>query len=319
MNASTPRFKVLPWDFFADGDASAPHVESLQISGAPREFELLKRGARVYFRLRNDNSRVWATLEDETEADFVRTFRRALGRGCIGRVFEHQRRGFNYERGFYFSLLMSARGEVQAREWCATRWFGMESDSPQLHKYLAANPNLGIFHPKWAPPFREVLEDNFNLFYDQLFEESERQLTQQRWFRGDAATLDRLVAPFVWHQYSPVPIHLLVSFNGGEIDSDRTPTSGPMPLETQSNLFPKNFKNLFAEHFHLGGIAWREHHWHGVDERKFWNLQKATYFARINANPSAHEQLEAQLFLRDWLTDKLSPSQIEKILKSLPL
>ena len=108
-------FRVLPWDYFPAENAPAPHLESLQISGAPRVFELLPRGSRVYFRLQNDDSRAWATLEDNDDADIGRTFRRALGSGRFGRVFAHER------SGFCFSLLMSARGKVQGREWCATR------------------------------------------------------------------------------------------------------------------------------------------------------------------------------------------------------
>lgn len=113
MDSIAPPFRVLPWDFFADDNAPTPHVEALQISGAPREFELLKRGARVYFRLRGDNSRVWATLDNESDADFVRTFRRAIGRGRIGRVIERQHWHVyrpEYERVGLFHFLISARG-----------------------------------------------------------------------------------------------------------------------------------------------------------------------------------------------------------------
>ena len=311
-------FRILPWDFFASNNAAtSPHIEALQISGAPREFELLKRGARVYFRLQDDASRVWATLDDSDDADLVRTFRRALGSGRIGRAFAHQRSGFNYEHGFYFSLLMSARGEVQAREWCATRWFKMEADSPKLREYLASNSKLGVFHPQWKPPFREVLEENWELFYEQIFEEADRQLTQQRWFRGDAATLNRLVAPFIWQRCLPVPPHRMVRFTGRSENASGPPTSAPVPLTTRDDLLPKDLRNLLADQFHIGGIAWREHHWHGVDKRKFWQLERATYFAKVTANPSAHEQLEARLFLRDWMRETLSLAEFEKLKKYL--
>ena len=317
----TPRiepFRVLPWDFFADDAATAPpHVEALQISGAPREFELLKRGARVYFRLRGDDSRAWATLDDSDDEDFVRTFRRAIGSGRIGRVFERQRGGFNYERGFYFSLLMSARGEVQAREWCATRWFDMDADSPKLRDHLAKGANLGVFHFKWKPPFREVLEENWERFYDQIFDEDDRQLTQQRWFRGDAATLDRLVAPFVWRRELPVPPHRILRFHGIQNNAPRPPTSAPVPLTTDDDLLPKKLRITLADHFHVGGIAWSDHHRQAVDVRKFWELQETTHLAKVAANPSAHQQLEAQILLRDWLAGKLAPARIEEILNSL--
>ena len=309
-------FRVLPWDFFAEDDLT-PHLEPIQISGAPRVFELLKRGQRVYFRLQDEETRVWATLDGSDDAGVVRTFRRALGSGRIGRIFEHRRGGFNYERGFYFSLLMSARGEVQGREWCATRWFDMEPDSPKLRRYLLANAGLGIFHPKWEPPFREVLEENWNLFYDQIFDENDRNLTQQRWFRGDAATLDRLTAPFVWHKHLPVPPHMLLRFKGTRKNSEGPPVSDAMPLTTDDDVLPKIFRALIADHFHIGGIAWSEHHWNGVDERKFWNLEEATYCARVHADPTAHQQLETQLFLRDWMQHKLAPNKIAEILNSL--
>ncbi len=317
MASVTQPFRVLPWDFFADDNAAPPHVEALQISGAPRVFELLKRGARVYFRLHNDATRAWATLDDSDDLDVARTFRRALGSGRIGRVFEHQRGGFNYERGFYFALLMSARGEVQAREWCATRWFEMDADSPKLRAYLAANAKLGVFHFRWKPPFREILEEDWELFYHQILDENDRQLTQQRWFRGDAATLDRLVAPFIWRQYNPVPPHIMLRFHGVGNSAQGPPSSAPLPLTTSGGLLPKDFQNVLTDHFHAGGIAWSEHHWHGVDERRFWQAEASTHLVKAAANPTAHEQLEAQLFLRDWLADKLAPARIEEILNSL--
>ena len=312
----TSKFRVLPWDFFASEDSAPPQLEALQISGAPRTFELLKRGKRVYFRLHADAARLWATLDDSDDEAVSRTFRRAIGSGRFGRVFEQRRGGFNYERGFYFSLLMSARGAVQGREWCATRWFDLRPDSPKLRAYLAANSNLGVFHPKWQPPFREVLENGFALFYEQPFDEAERAWTQQRWVRGDAASLDRITLPFAWQKYPPpVPPHALrTHFYGVWPKSEQPPTSAPVPLKTNHGFLPVVIIDLIAAHFQMSGLNW--HCEHDAQRRKFWQMGAPAH-AVLTTEPTAHEQLEAQLFVRAWLQDKLAPAQVAEILNFL--
>ena len=318
MDRVTPPFRVLPWDFFPDPNAAPPHVEAIQISGAPRRFELLKRGERVYFRLHDDAARVWATLDNCDDADVVRTFRRAIGSGRFGRVFEHQRGGFGYERNFWFSLLMSARGEVQGREWCATQWFDLQPNSRELHRYLASESRPGIFHAKWKPPFRQVLEQSFARFYEQPFTRQDRDLTAYRWFRGDAALLRQLIVPFIWKNalskdaVSPA-ITLMFST---EYPEDK-PESTPKPLYLKEQFFPLTLRELIPAHFEIGGISWEVSHFHEAEKRQFWDLHPLTHTMKVSSIPSAHQQLEAHLFLRDWLTGKLPPAQVGEILNSL--
>lgn len=300
-----PPFRVLPFDFFESPNEAAPAVEAIQISGAARHFELRARGGRVYFRLQDEkDERVWATLDDCDEADFIRTFRRAIGSGRFGRMFETRRR-----RGYsstYLLLLMSARGEVQGREWCATRWFDLKPISPKLSAYLR-DARVGVFHPKWSPPFREVLDAGIEDFWEQPLDEDDRLLTQRRWICGDGATLNKLVAPFVWANKTllchPVEGWFKFTFVPNQNRDDFF-----LPLET----FPATAKDVLESYFQVQGVKWEKRHERPT--RAAWEFYKSPHIFQVPAEPSAHERLEAHLFLREWLRDKLPPSQIEAIL-----
>ena len=320
----TPRiepFRVLPWDFFADDAATAPpHVEALQISGAPREFELLKRGARVYFRLRNDAARVWATLDDSDDEDFVRTFRRAIGSGRIGRVLERQRGESHCEYDFLqFSLLMSAHGEVQGSEWCLPNWFDLEADSPKISRYLKANPKIGIFHPKWAPPFGQTVKESWSRFAQQPFTETDRRLTQLRFFLGDPIILEQICrAYFLINGLGARNRSQWIYFHTRNESFRGRPTSTPAALycsSSSSGIFPTSVQDLISSYFSIGGVSWEceiER-----DERRFWEVGSYKVDLSISKTVSAHDQLENHLTLRDWLTGKLAPARIEEILNSL--
>ena len=315
-------FRVLPWDFFPDKNAAPPHLEAIQISGAPRVFELLKRGSRVYFRQHGDVSRVWTTLDDSDDTDMARTFRRAIGSGRIGRMFEHQRDGIGYEPHCYFSLLMSARGEVQGREWCLTDWFDLRPDSPKLRRYLADNSRLGVFHPKWKPPFREVLQKGFGLFGEQPFDQTQRALTM-RWLGGDEGTLKQIVAPFLWHNFAaatPAATPLYARFIGRHRGLDKRPIAAGAPrgIQPKVDIFPQLFKHLLERHFQVTGVSWTTNfNAEDANRRSAWHLNVGEYEVQVSSTPTAHERLEAHLCLRDWLADKLAPAQVEDILNSL--
>jgi len=298
-------FRVLPWDFFALPDAPPPHVEAIQISGAPRRFELLPRGGRVYFRLEDaSDARVWATLDDGDTTNFVRTFRRAIGSGRIGGIFQTWRL-FGYSKTLIY-VLMSAHGEVQGREWCATRWFDLKPNSPRLAVYLETN--RGIFHPKWAPPFREVLKDGFGDFFSQPLTEENRALTQERCVKGDEATLCRLVSPFVWRFREQFPG---LSNDLWRIQTLTEEVWGENQLVFPASTFPPNVSALLEWHFKTRGVDWGTHHERPI--RSAWEFY-STKTIRISAEPSAHERLEALLFLREWLEGKLPSQEISALL-----
>lgn len=299
-------FRVLPWDFFALPDAPPPHVEAIQISGAPRRFELLPLGGRVYFRLEDaSDARVWATLDDGNTTDFVRTFRRAIGNGRIARVFQTRRSPGHSETLIY--VLMSAHGEVQGREWCATRWFDLKPDSPKLTAYLRKNG--GIFHPKWRPPFREVLGQLWDGFFDQPMSEADRALTEARWVRGDATTLDKLVAPFLWNYED-----LCLRSNGDLLQFSISKRKVMVDEEFlfPSPLFPPNIAALFESHFAVRGVEWWSHD--EYPRRGAWEFYIPPHVLSVPAEPSAHERLEALLFLREWLEGKLPSQEISALL-----
>ena len=192
----------------------------------------------------------------------------------------------------------------------------MEPDSAKLRVYLAAHAKRGIFHPKWAPPFREVLEAGVANFREQPFDEADRILSRQRWFRGDAATLAQVTAPFAWNKkWESKSDQISVSFYAPGKVVAHQPTSTATPLKADSSIFPKAIVELIGAHFKLGGVAWSNEH--ESDVRKFWELLAARHTVPIRLNPTAHEKLEAYLFLRAWLRPKVSPSQFDEIWREL--
>lgn len=56
---------------------------------------------------------------------------------------------------------------------------------------------------------------------------------------------------------------------------------------------------------------WLERH---VCAREFWSGAQSLESVRVDAPPTMHERLEARLELREWLQDKTTPSQIDKLL-----
>ena len=87
---------------------------------------------------------------------------------------------------------------------------------------------------------------------------------------------------------------------------------GPMGLDDSLNLWHDFLIDYFAPHLHRDWIV--EHRC----TRDFWEQkQLAIGRATVIGHPTAHEQLEAKLQLRDWLQDKATRDQITALLDSL--
>lgn len=320
MDSVTP-FRILPWDFFAGDNAPSPHIEALQISGAPRVFELLKRGSRVYFRLHDDTSRAWATLDDEGDTDFVRTFRRAIGSGRIGRVFERRHWHIyrpTYEQIGLFHFLIGAHGELQMRAWCDSHWFvpDLEDEMARSVAKSLARSNLGVFHPKWNPHFKTDRLLRFNWPTAHRPDERTKSLVATRWVRGDARTFDRLLAPLLWT--GAVRAHrihegtLYCDFDAHLAFLSPAPTTYDRVLSRQ---IPAPMSDIIDNHFCIAGVDWAGDPMHPTPP--YYQTYGPSHTVQTTANPTAHERLEAHLFLRDWLQGKLAPAQISDVLQSI--
>ena len=308
----TEPFRVLPWDFFPDPNRASPHREAIQISGAPRVYELLRRGGRVYFRLEGDASRLWATLNDDADTDLVRAFRRAIGSGRVGRVWSHERPLRYWEKTRWF-VMVASNGRAQMREWFCPHWVEIGQVSPQLRAF---NHKQGVFGAQRKPPMRDLLRQSQELLFDAPFSAQDRAWTEWRWTKGNATELARLLPTLflfyadqssnVWKKFGTAPPQATPSWELGEARCQwgfHDPTG--------------QLRAIFDAHFQGVGLQWFEVSTSQLETRsptrRYWNWEEGHTTTLMPKLETAHQHLEAQLTLRDWLASKVSPAQLEAI------
>ena len=153
------RFLLLPWEHRgADFDARPDFVATARVGGLDLLFLLKVRANRVFFRLADDETRVWGTPH-EIEGDAVTFWQREVAAGRVGRLFTRETHLNATWDKTIMVVLACADGSAHLCEWCSDLWWRANS-SPELEKFAATRQHINLWHGAWRPSLHELMARN---------------------------------------------------------------------------------------------------------------------------------------------------------------
>ena len=311
------RFWVRPYEFEGDGShGAAEDVASLEVGGKTRTFWLKTLENRLFFReIGRDENWNFGALDElsETEKlDLPSALARVLANESYGRVVLPR----DVQRPCLFLATRDERALLLA-PGCSLRAQGawMPQNSARARPFLDRSP--GVFESLNLKKCRGQLT------IDQAFAEIYQlpiRVIRCRWLRGTQPEWERVVKAF---------FHLWWTHFHAALEADE-----PIQWELQSAWA------MQAPQFYL-----KKPLYHGFYRSDFqWSLESRADFLRtqflfvgqgkeikylgmditgacalhgIVSQPTHHEILEAHLFLRDWINQKLPSAKAKKWLDFL--
>ena len=312
MQENSSELGHLFWQFEIAGVPLLPRlVTHGKVGAVEGEWWLKVWGERLLFCAASAPDKVFAVVTPcVDEADLVAFWRAAVESGEFGRMSSDAHEMDKPAGWASFALLKANSGRSWARDWCGGSW--IEFVGPKfpvdVPRYSLATSEHDAMFKLWSRPFPE----------------SERCVQPPVWLLGSSRE---------WQQVLQACATL--KFCKNPADSSSTPT-----------LNPESMSTLLVLTLHLAGDGWMElrimtsgqfpvtgnHYLCGIscllgwdwnrnerteDIRASWDLKPANVATNIQLTlaPSQHQQLEARLFLRDWLRGKAPESRIAKLLE----
>ena len=204
------------------------------------------------------------------------------------------------------------------REWFAPNWH-----QTPVHR---DSKTLDVWGDKFQNATRRAYSHVGPALINRAMNPGERRDLPLQWIAGDEAELQRIfaLAVRVWvrrdatfpQQSGPFRRSFVASspVNVGGWFSQDWLSSFAADLQVSPAFLP--MLRLMETHFVLVGLSWKKaHHRPKTQWGERWRGRWETVAPEINlsatieSNLSAHDKLEAQLELRDWLKDKISARQ----------
>ena len=299
------------WQFEVAGVPLLPrlvtHGKVGQVEG---QWWLKAWGERLLFCAASAPDKVFAVVTPcEDEADLVAFWRAAVESGEFGRMSSDAHEMDKPAGWASFALLKANSGRSWARDWCGGSW--IEFVGPKfpvdVPRYSLATSEHDAMFKLWSRPFPE----------------SERCVQPPVWLLGSSRE---------WQQVLQACATL--KFCKNPADSSSTPIESGKYVYSFSAYtpfgrgwmdgiedydiwsIPCDWESLFMRSFVFAGWDWNRNE-RTEDIRASWDLKPANVATNIQLTlaPSQHQQLEARLFLRDWLRGKVPESRIAKLLE----
>lgn len=339
------QFPLLPWEHHGVRfDPRPDAVTSAEFAGHQRTILLKARASRLFFRFAE-----WAT-EPGREATFAIT-RPFFGNTARAADFFHQtfqqKQVARYSTHEYthkiqgqttLVWLVNENGKRQsgwAREWCGGDWVAWEDELPP-----ASSANHSIWNEHWHFYLPRAMYDPiWATIASRRFLQSERQNIPTRWIRGSSEELSQILCAYFtlrpelgrqvnerveewveynlmydtrvrlwsWNASSSAIVLRSAHWNSGGIH-------GLYRFDLMADMEPR-WAALVAKHNYAVGLQWHYNDKGDAERRQNWWCQTPIFDLDVPLpfadSPSHHEQLEALLFLRRWLRDKVPASDIK--------
>ncbi len=312
----------LPWEPLYPSQRSGEiSVERAFWRGQERRFAVQWHEDRAYFGLLSGARVVWATLDACEESEVVACFEEAVQNGRYGVCFGQHCKVYRCNFEMCLQFIFAPDGTGLLREWSSRAWLAF---APEETRSWALFPDVVLPNEGGqgaaSPECRAAIHCIENelllrpISNEELERLSFRSGSNQAEFEQVARWLwdTALISPFQPTGFTAIALH----------------TSAPH-LRTTINFYGSRWSgsvglmNWLHSHFATQGFEWRDTHW---GKRRFRGLRRREPQLRAWCNPfsvrwdvlfsnadspTAHQQLEARLHLRDWLRDKATPEQIE--------
>lgn len=319
------RFILLPWEHRgADFDARPDLVATAKVGGVEQLFLLKVRANRAFFRLVEDETRIWGTTH-EIEGEAVSFWKSEVEEGRIGRLFSLAGpidvRGYERTEG---AALVNQEGESWFCEWCSDLWWRVQSP-PILQKYARTHRSKGVWMAQWKPPLRKLWNHNREAIAGRIMPKSERNTTSLRYVCGSQKQLEELLQLFCLAHFD--------ALHEGTMNISRTWIPETFRFSLSSDSFDSEGKIRFDWAFHdphreilktfwtynrVVGVEWKGQMRQNRDTlRGDWrhsSFVRCFDFPRLA--PPMKRRVQARLELREWLHGKAPAEQIEAWLGS---
>ena len=298
------------WQFEIAG-VEFPHFKVQgKIGRREGEWWLKVWGERLLFCAADAPEKVFAVVTPcENEMDLEAFWRDNVKCGNFGRLSSDAHEMDKPAGWASFVVLKANNGRSWARDWCGGNW--IEFVGPKfpagVPRYSLAASEHDVMFKLWSRPFSK----------------SERFIHSPLWLLGSCREWQQVLQACSTLHFYKNP----VDSSNTRIDSGKhvyffsayTPFGrGWMDgIEDYDNWsVPCDWETLFTRNFVFIGWTWKRNE-RTEDMRCSWDLEAASVSGKVNLTlaPSQHQQLEARLFLRDWLRGKVPQSQIAKLLE----
>lgn len=316
-------FVLFPWENRgAPFDPRPDLVESATIQGHERLFLLKVRANRVFFRLAEDATRVWATTA-QIEGSPIAFWKRELEARRIARLFAHKARLDLqwYHVRTQMGALINDDSEVWLCEWCSDVWWPGRAPLV-LQKYVRTHRKLGIWQPQWQPPLHKLFNQNAGQMFERSMPESERTATSLRWLCGSEKQLGELLQNLCLAQFDALckierdvsrlyPSryewgHFDFELRSDSIDSDASLKFGWLGTRGKPEIL-----EAFLKYNYVTGVRWERGHANSV--RGEWYYSPFVCSFRFEKKqPTVTQRDQARAHLRHWLQDKVAAYKIEE-------
>ncbi len=325
-------FAILPWEYRGSGCDTTPHAfASLDVGGRKREFLLKMRGGIIYFK-ESQRSQIFAVLrqfESELRDDeLIKAWSSEIERENFGRFLW---RPLSFGGTPATTVIVSiTRSDFSG--WISDAFHISWLETPRR----TGGKILDLWERNITHAINPAIERVRNSLLDRSMPSSERPIVPLRWVLGNedelrhifavgmrlyARTRDGSAYSGYWGFAATNP-----ASEGGFFNSAHSNKRGDLifsPVLT-------DFLRLLQQHFVLVGIDWKHFNimpdyasplrpmvtrW-GDDWRGNYQLDTPTILfpAPLVASLSGHERLKLKSELRNWLSDKSTPSQIANLL-----
>ena len=293
----------------------------LEIGGRARNFLLKMREGTIYFA-EPRRAPVWAiTRVFERHLDgeeLTENWKTEIERANFGRFIIYRPNLPDTTVSTTLAMIHRADYAGWVREWFAPDWH----ETP-IHR---DRKTLDVWGDKFQNATRRAYSHVGPALINRAMEPGERRDIPFQWVAGDEAELQRIFALAVRvfvrrntdypQQSGPFRRSFAASspINEGGWFSQDWLSSFAADLQVSPAFLP--MLRLMESHFVLVGLSWKKAHhrpknpwgerWRGRFETV---APEISLSAEIESSLSAHDRLEAQLELRDWLRDKISARQ----------
>lgn len=313
---------ILPWEHRGSGAPTVPHAQTqLEIGGRARKWMLKMREGVIYFA-EPKRAPVWAItriFERNLNGDeLIKAWQKEIERDNYGRFIIYRPNLPGTSVNTTLAIIHRADYAGWVREWFAPDWH-----QTPIHR---DRKTLDVWGNHFQNATRRAYSHVGEVLINRAMEPGERRDIPLEWIAGDEAELQRIFALAVRvfvrrdetfpQQSGPFRRSFVASspINEGGWFSQDWLSSFAADLQVSPAFLP--MLRLMESHFVLVGLSWKKathrpktrwgERWRGRFETVAPEIKLT---AEIESSLSAHDKLEAQLELRDWLRDKISARQ----------
>ena len=333
-------FAIEPWEFRgADFDAAPHAIATLEVGEKTREFGLKMREGVIYFK-EDARAPMWAVTQiwpDELKNDeesLVKTWREAVARGDFGRYVARNFGFTGTQAHGVAAMIHRADGAGWIKEY-------FDADWRQIPAYRGGK-TFDVWGTKFQTASQRAIRHAMPKLLARTLPTLETLSSQSRWLAGEPGEVERLFALAVRAWVRPFPdtpfLNLEADFEahsikgGGGFVSNHNNWSWSAQLRFAPGF--RAFLELIENHNLWVGWQWSRGTLDSplvnaqtmeVGNREWGEMWRGNFGfevpvlkleAVVSSVLSAHETLETQLQLRDWLQDKVAPARLKSLLKS---